>query len=222
MNDYASDEEQIEAIRKWWSENGKFIIAGIALGIAGLVGFRVYSNNLAETRAEASGVYSQLVDASESGDAAQTVRLHEKLLSEYATTPYAAQSYLAAAKAEMDRGDTEAAIAALQAMLDSDAPEAMRAIARLRLAKALNYLERGSDARALLSGFDGGNFQPRFDEALGDIEAALGNREEARSAYQAAISGALGTRMIDAELVQLKIAALGLSSQAMAAEESTE
>lgn len=222
MNDYASDEEQIEAIRKWWSENGKFIIAGIALGIVGLVGYRMYSNNLADTRAEASTIYSQLVDASESGDAARTVRLHETLLSEFAATPYAAQSYLAAAKAEMDRGDTQAAIAALQAMLDSDAPEAMRSVARLRLAKALNYLERGAEARALLSGFDGGSFQPRFDEALGDIEAAMGNGEEARSAYLAALSGAVGTRMIDAELVQLKIDALGLSPQAALAEETTE
>ena len=31
---YDSDREQVEALRKWWKENGKSIVLGAGLGLA--------------------------------------------------------------------------------------------------------------------------------------------------------------------------------------------
>ena len=39
MDEFLSEKEQIAQIRQWWGENGMYIIAGLVVGIAGLVGW---------------------------------------------------------------------------------------------------------------------------------------------------------------------------------------
>ena len=38
MEIYNSDEQQAEAIKEWWKENGKAILIGAALGLVGMFG----------------------------------------------------------------------------------------------------------------------------------------------------------------------------------------
>ena len=35
----AGDEEQLEALKKWWSESGKGVLAGLGIGLAGVLGW---------------------------------------------------------------------------------------------------------------------------------------------------------------------------------------
>ncbi|MHC9036859.1 tetratricopeptide repeat protein, partial [Cobetia marina] len=39
-----SEEEQLEAIKRWWSENGKSLIAGVVLAGAGIFAFKAWQN----------------------------------------------------------------------------------------------------------------------------------------------------------------------------------
>ena len=64
MDVYKTEEEQVEAIKKWWSENGKSIIAGIIIGIAAIFGWRGYENHTAMQAKAASMLYEQLLVAS--------------------------------------------------------------------------------------------------------------------------------------------------------------
>ncbi|NBC22882.1 MAG: tetratricopeptide repeat protein, partial [Gammaproteobacteria bacterium] len=66
MNDQ-SEKETVEAIRNWWQENGKFIIAGIVLGVGGLVGWNQWQAHEAEQAESASAVFEKLIDAVERG-----------------------------------------------------------------------------------------------------------------------------------------------------------
>ena len=38
MNDYATEEQQVEAIKSWWQENGKAVVLGAVIGLGGLWG----------------------------------------------------------------------------------------------------------------------------------------------------------------------------------------
>ena len=38
-----TEEEQVEQIKKWWNSNGKQIIAGAVIGLAGIWGWNIYS-----------------------------------------------------------------------------------------------------------------------------------------------------------------------------------
>ena len=63
MDDLQSEKEQLEEMRAWWSEYGKMVIAGIAIGIAGFVGYNQYSASQYATQVEASERYEELVAA---------------------------------------------------------------------------------------------------------------------------------------------------------------
>ena len=43
MEVYDSEREQIEAMKKWWAQNGKAIITGLVLGLAALIGWQQWS-----------------------------------------------------------------------------------------------------------------------------------------------------------------------------------
>ena len=64
MEIHATEEQQLEDLKKWWKENGRSITVGLVLGIGGVVGWtswRAYDNAQAE---KASIVYEQLVNLS--------------------------------------------------------------------------------------------------------------------------------------------------------------
>ena len=44
--EYQTEEEQIEALKRWWKENGKSIIAGLVLGIGSIGGYRYWQARL--------------------------------------------------------------------------------------------------------------------------------------------------------------------------------
>ena len=39
-----SEEEQVDKIKKWWNSNGKQIIAGAVIGLAGVFGWNYYND----------------------------------------------------------------------------------------------------------------------------------------------------------------------------------
>ena len=68
MDVYKTEEEQVEAIKKWWNENGKSIIVGIVVGITAIFGWRGYEARTATEAKAASILYEQLILASRKGD----------------------------------------------------------------------------------------------------------------------------------------------------------
>ena len=65
MATYETEEEQLEALKKWWKENGRSILLGLLLGvliIAGWRGWQAYQANRAES---ASTLYEQMESRSE-------------------------------------------------------------------------------------------------------------------------------------------------------------
>ena len=42
VEDYLTDRDQEGALRTWWRENWKFILAGIVLGLGGLAGYNYW------------------------------------------------------------------------------------------------------------------------------------------------------------------------------------
>ena len=42
MDAYASEQEQVEQIRRWWKNNGTALLLGLALGIGGLGAYRYW------------------------------------------------------------------------------------------------------------------------------------------------------------------------------------
>ena len=214
MNDL-SEKETVEAIRNWWQENGKFIIAGIVLGVGGLIGWNQWQAHEAEEAESASAAFEKLVDAVERGNEYDAKAAAATLAEQYGATPYALQAHLAMAKFYMDQGESEQAATELRSLVEAGEPP-LSLIARHRLARVLLYQDRPEEALEVLEVLDTGAFRPRFLELRGDAEFALGRVEAAREAWTAAIAEPGDPPLIDLRLVQMKLDELGAPAVAEA------
>ena len=62
MADHITEEEQIEALKRWWEENGKQTILGIALIVGGYFGWQAWTDHSVEQSSAASLTYQEMVD----------------------------------------------------------------------------------------------------------------------------------------------------------------
>lgn len=205
MDDLQSEKEQIEEMRAWWAEYGKFIIAGIVIAIAGLVGVSQYNAAQLQTQLEASERYESLAEHIVNGDMDGAEFVADDLVANYADTAYAAQSKLALARLYMDQNRDQDAAESLQQLLAMKADDNLQNIGRLRLASILLYQEKPEEVIELLADFDAPAFAALANEVLGDAYAALGDSENAADAYNRAMTDPSPTPTIDRALVQMKL-----------------
>jgi predicted negative regulator of RcsB-dependent stress response len=203
MDEYLTEKEQIELIRRWWRENGWFLIGGaaiVAIGYFGWYQYRAYQQRVAE---DAAALYQELKQVVDDDDREQAEELLARLESDYSSSAYLDQARLLIASDNLIR-DTQRSIDELTAVMEESRDDGMVTIARLRLARVLAYAEQYERALEVLDVSDPGEFAPRFSEIRGDIHAAMGDTEAAVDAYTDALLSS-GNGTIDTEYVQLKL-----------------
>lgn len=204
-----SDDEQIDAIKRWWQENGRAVIAGVVLALAGVIGWQQWGSHQ-EGRAErASAEYYAFLQLVQGGEAESgIVERGEALIEDYRRTPYATLTAFWLAQYQAEQGELDAAAEHLRWVVSNGDSDSLRHIARLRLGRLL--LGAGDHQAALdaVSTTAEGAFRSQYQELRGDIHSAQGDREAAARAYRAALqdSGVDGQRR---SLIELKLADLG-------------
>ncbi len=205
MDDLLSEKEQIEQIRAWWSENGRYVIGGVVIAVALLIGFNQYESRNLSAQTEASELYEQLAVAVDDGETEAAEQVAEELTTAYADTSYAAQANLALARLYMDKNRDEDAAVALRELLTLDGDADMQHIGRQRLAQILLYQDKAQDAIDLIEENTDPAFAALNQEILGDAFAALGRIDEAAAAYRAALAAPSQVQTIDRNFVQMKL-----------------
>ena len=130
-----SEKEQIEAMRAWWKENGRYVISGILLGVALLLGWNEWKDYRQTSRLEASALYETLAVEVNDGDLDASEAAASDLYDNYASTTYAALARLSMAKLYMEKGRDQDAADALNALVSVGGKTELKMIGRLRLAK---------------------------------------------------------------------------------------
>jgi len=209
--DYNNDDEQLEALKQWWKENGAAVVAGIVLGAAALFGWRFWQDYQVEQAQAASALYAEM--RVQGGDVDTLMAGAEMLRSDYARTPYAALAALEAAAGLVEAGRLEDAEAQLRWALESARLPEVAELARLRLASVIMAQGRASEVLELLEAELPESYAGLVDELRGDAYRAQGDLDAARRAYDRALSSA-GSR---SEYLQLKRDDLGRAEAAEAA-----
>ncbi len=204
MND-RSEKEQIEELRAWWAENGRFVIAGVVLGVAAIFGWNQWRSSIETTQIEASNLYEEVMAAVGSGDDEAAEAAANELYANYQRTVYPDQARLAMARLYMDKGRDQDAADTLREVIATDKNEEVQMVARLRLAKILLYQGKPDEVIGLLQDRGEGGFSARYNEILGDAYAAAGEYALAEQAYQAALAESRNLRTIDNNLIRLKL-----------------
>jgi len=110
----------------------------------------------------------------------------------------------------------DAAAEKLKFTMENSEDAELAMVARLRLARVLAYRDRQQEALALLNVAEPGQFAGRIAEIKGDIHAARGETDAARTAYLEAMV-APGAELLDRGFLQMKLSDLPGSAPAAAA-----
>lgn len=188
MTTHATEQEQLEALKKWWKENGTSIVSGLLIGLALLLGGKAWFGYQDRQAANASNLYAQLMNAMQSGKDEEARAFANQIISGYSSTGYAPMTALALARIAANSGELEAAQAQLQWALDhSDSPE-VKHMARQRLIRVMISQKNYAAAQQLLdSAGDQGAFKYQYSALRGDLAKAQGQLAEAAAAYKDAL-----------------------------------
>lgn len=206
IDELLDEHEQGERVRAWLRENALGIVGGIALGLGLIYGWQWWQGQREGERKQASAGYQAAVDQLKAGKIAEA----KPRIAALPEGVYDTLGALALAKAQLDDGKRDEAIATLRAAQPQD--PALAGVVRDRLASLLVDAGKAGEALALLAqaGADARVLQLR-----GDAYSALGQAAQARQAYAQALVllevGNPGRR-----LVELKLADLGGAADAAA------
>jgi len=203
VDDLQSEKEQLEEMRAWWTEYGRYVIAGVVIAVGLLFGFNQYQSSKSAAQVEASVLYESLTVHVSDGDLDNAESVADELASNYANTAYAAQSNLAMAKLYMDKNRDQDAADVLNELLLMRGNKALKQIGRLRLARILLYQDKPQEVVDLLADQDDAAFAGLFAEMRGDAFAALGQFTAAGDEYRTALADTSQT--INRGVVQMKL-----------------
>lgn len=203
MDDLQSEKEQLEEMRAWWSEYGRYVIAGVVIAVGLLFGFNQYQSSKLDAQVEASKLFESLATHVTGGDLEDAEGLATELANNYANTTYAAQSKLAMARLYMDKNRDQDAADALQELLAMRNFTALKHVGRLRLARVLLYQDKADEVIELLADQDNAAFAGLYAEIRGDAYASLGQVVDAGDAYRIALADTSQT--VNRGVVQMKL-----------------
>jgi len=206
--DYLTDDEQLEHVKRVVAENWLWVVGGVVLGAALIFGYRYYESYRNERALGAAARFEEMTSALAVNDQARLRQAADGLIKEYPTSPYADQAQLVLARLAVDSDKAADAIAPLTQVMSNSKDAELRHIARLRLARVLTALAKPDEAIKTLAEDTWGAFASQAHEVRGDAFYAKHDVPAALKEYQAAL-GAGDAANADSGLLQLKIADLG-------------
>lgn len=212
MSEFRTDEEWVEWLRSWWSRNGVALIAGIAVAVGGVIGWRWYQDYRQDQAEGASREYSAYLTARALGDASEDAA---NLAQAREGTTYHVFTLLHEASDAVAGEDWERAAALLSASMDYADDDVLRDLAAVRLAKVQRQLGELDAALDILASVLSPGFAAQVAELSGDIFLQKGDNTAARQAYQSALDLESTT---DDILLELKLATVAPVEPAEAAE----
>lgn len=200
MSDYLSEEEQLARLRGWWERNGTYLIIGVVLVVAAVVGWRWYQNHLEERTLGASDLYAEFLAA----DDAARQSLGDEIIAAGSGTAYPAFVLFHRAQAAVTAEDPAAAQDALRQAVALASGRELADTARLRLARVLFAADSADAALEVLNEIRAAGFLSPAAELKGDIHLSRGERALAHQSYVAARSHGSGEEQ--RPVLEMKIA----------------
>ncbi len=213
--EFETEEQQVEALKKWWKENGKQIIFGAVIGFGLIIGWRYYLDYSMSQKAEASALFEQVINVDEQSKlSVDKAAVFEKIKKNYSSTAYLSSAGLVLAKEHYEAGEKQKAIDVLDEIITNNNQNVLVLVAKERKARILIDLGKADDALKVLSVEVINEFQSIYEELRGDAHYSKGDIDSARTAYDKAL---LLNNSNSNNLLQMKRDNLGESTMSPAA-----
>ena len=214
MADYLTEEEQVEAFKHWWAENGLRLLAVGVLLIGGYFGWQSWDKSQLEKAEQGSEIYMEMIEIMTSENPGERINsekqaavntLADQLKQDYKGSGYAHFAALLKAKLAVDNNELEAAANELRWLLDNDPAPTTETLATLRLARVEASRGDVQGALDMIQGIDPDGMKSAYEEAKGDFYVQMGDLESAYTAYQAAILSDQSQDSRTAAILSLKL-----------------
>ena len=119
MAEFETEEQQVEALKQWWAENGRAVMLGIGLGLALIFGFRGWQGYQESVSQDASSAYTNVLESLEQDDEGEKfLGLVSEIRDDHGSSPYAAMASLAEARYQVEKNQLSEAEKALRWAID--------------------------------------------------------------------------------------------------------
>lgn len=211
MSAHLTEEEQLEALKRWWDENGKSLLIAVVLGVGGYMGFNAWQDGRQTSAEQASAQFEEITEllaqqeALTDADKATVSHVAQGLKDAHGDTLYGVNAAMLLAKQAVEAGDLAKAETELRWALAHVDAENVTHLARLRLARVLTAQAKADEALTLLAVESEGAFSSLYSEAKGDAHLALDDKAQAAKAYEAALANLSGQEMARANQIRMKL-----------------
>lgn len=191
MDIYETEEQQVDAIKSYWTKNGNAIIAGIVIGLGGFIGFNYYKDEQLAKELVVSDAYQTLVESAEAKPEG-FIASGKQFIAENKESSYATLTALTLAKKAATHKDWPEVEKFLTTAIETSKDEGIKAIATLRLARVQIQLDKVDAALATLNVPLPKAFKSSIEEIKGDAYLLQDKADLARISYQDAITATAG------------------------------
>lgn len=202
------EQEQIDALKAWWKENGKWVMGAMVVGLLVVAGKQFWTSYQAGQSADAAKLYAEVVKQAASNDAKRIGDAADALVSRYGGSAYAPRAQLLAAQASLQARDAARAKVQLQWVIENADETGLQDTARLKLASMLLDEKNYEEALKQINTAHPESFTGLYADIKGDVLSAQGKVDEARVAYQEAFDRT-DAKSSYRNLIQLKLDGLG-------------
>jgi len=210
------EQEQVDALKAWWKENGRLLLLAVvsaAVVLGGVFGWRYLQG---QRQAEAATLFGEVLKQVGSHDPKRVEDAAAQVVSRHASSIYAVRAQLLAAQTNIEAKNTSAAASELQWVIDHAGDEGIQDVARLKLAAMRLDEKKYDDALKLLDAAHPESFNGLYYDLKGDVYDAQGKKDQARAAYQQALDKLAPTDNYR-NIVQMKLDGIGGGAQPGAA-----
>jgi len=203
-----TEQEELEALQKWWKENGRAVVVGLVLGLGGVFGWTTWKGQAEATAERVSIVYQSMVEMAAANDHAEALVRADQIIRDHPGSEYAALAGLLGAKSAFAVGRSDDANRLLGWVVENASRTELGDVARIRSARLLLDQGKSDAALAMLAKVGTSAFAATVEELRGDILVENRQRDAAARAYETALASDSMTSGMRARL-QMKRDELG-------------
>lgn len=170
MDNYMSDKEQVDMLKKWWSDYGKSILLAVIVGLGLGYGWQYWQKYRAEHKQAASVAFQNIALVSiQDASSKPLLKPVKQLKVSDSGSIYASFAAMLLAAKQVKAGKYQDALAQLQWVIAHASLSQVKDVARIRAAKIEIYLHHQKKAQALLAKVT----DPAFSELVASLKASI-------------------------------------------------
>lgn len=181
-----TEEEQLEAIKKWWKKHQNKISVVLSTILLITAGYRYWTWHTEKKMLQASEMYERLISAFSKQDTTALQASIKTLNTQFKNTVYSDVAYLVTAHQWVAQQQWDQAKQALTTVIQNSKMTALQEVARLRMARIDIYQGLYSQALTELDKIQDSAYLAKINELKGDVFYATGEYAKADSYYQKA------------------------------------